>query len=203
MPHHPPSNDAAAAQTAVPKPWQTLHDQLLAQTRVFSVRAVHKRRSDGKEATFAAIDCPDWVNVVALTPQSQLVLIAQFRHGTDAVTLEIPGGMVDPGETPQMAAVRELREETGYACADCVPLGVVEPNPALQGNRCWTFLATGCTPVETAQFDPTDSTEECVLQLVPAAQAASLVQSGQITHALVVAAFAHAWMAGALPLQPQ
>lgn len=190
----------AEAGAQQPLGWQTQRAEVLARTRVFTARAVHKRRSDGKLATFAVLDCPDWVNVVALTTSGELILIRQFRQGTDSVTLEIPGGMVDPGETPQQAAVRELLEETGYACSHCEPIGVVEPNPALQSNRCFTFLATGCVWTGDPSFDPTDGTEECILALVPATEAGSLVQSGQITHALVVAAFAHAWLARALPM---
>lgn len=195
--------EQAAQQTEPgqqPLVWQIERSEVLARTRVFTARSVHKLRADGKQATFAVLDCPDWVNVVALTPANELILIRQFRQGTDSVTLEIPGGMVDPGESAQQAAVRELLEETGYACASCLPIGVVEPNPALQSNRCYTFLATGCVWTGHAGFDPTDSTEECVLVLAPAAEAGALVQSGQITHSLVVAAFAHAWLAGALPL---
>lgn len=192
-----------STSSALPQRWLDQTETLLATTRVFSVREVVRRaETSGREAKFAVLDCPDWVNVVALTVANDLILIEQFRHGTGSFTLEIAGGMVDPGETPAQAAARELLEETGYLCGELRQLGVVEPNPAIQGNRCWTFLATGCVAQHAPTFDPHDTTEECVVQLVPAATAGALVRSGRIGHALVVAAFAHAFLAGVLPVVP-
>lgn len=180
------------------KPWPEKSRERIASTRVFDVHLARRGSPrTGVDHDFAVIECPDWVNVVALTDDGQLVLVEQYRHGTGSVTLEVPGGMVDPGEAPEQAARRELREETGYDAQELTWIGVVEPNPALQTNRCHSFLATGCRAVEAPQFD---STEDCHLRLEPAATARELVMSGQITHALVVAALAHAWMRGALQL---
>lgn len=184
----------------MPQPWPELNRRTLATTRVFDV-AVADRVSPrtGKTHEFALIHCPDWVNVVALTDDGQLVLIEQWRHGTQTVTIEVPGGMVDPGETPADAARRELLEETGFACRELHWIGTVEPNPALQGNRCHSFVATGCSRAQDTHFD---TTEDCALRLEPASRAAALVMDGTITHALTVAAFGHAWMRGHLALQP-
>jgi len=178
--------------------WTEVSAETLIENRLFSLRA-HRRRSprDGVEHTFWALDSVDWVNVVALTDDGMIVLIEQFRHGTSEVTLEIPGGMVDPGETPEQAALRELREETGYAPAHVRKLGRVDPNPAIQSNRCHTFLATGCRRVSTPAFD---HTEDCTLRLEPAKRASDLVRTGEIAHALVLSALAYAWLDGALPL---
>lgn len=179
------------------KPWPERSRQRIASTRVFDVHLARRASPrTGLDHDFALIDCPDWVNVVALTHDGQLVMVEQYRHGTATVTLEVPGGMIDPGETPAEAARRELREETGYDCEALQWLGVVEPNPALQTNRCHSFLATGCRLVQPPQFD---STEDCALRLEPAARARELVQSGAISHALVVVALSHAWLRGALP----
>ncbi len=183
--------------TTATLPWGETHSTQLAQTRVFSVHAVERTSPrTGKTHTFGIVQCPDWVNVVAVTTDGKAVLVEQYRHGTQTVTLEVPGGMVDPGETPMDAARRELLEETGYGCAELRQLGCVEPNPAIQTNRCYTFLATGCAPMRPTHFD---ATEDCALRLEPVAALAGLVQSGAITHALVVAALAHAWLAGAVP----
>jgi ADP-ribose pyrophosphatase len=179
------------------RPWPQASESLLLHTRVFDVRAM--RRQSPRDATlhdFYVIDAPDWVNVVAVTDDGQLVLVEQWRHGTGAVTLEIPGGMVDPGETAQEAAIRELREETGYEAASIELLGVVEPNPAIQSNRCSTYFASGCRKVVDTHFD---ATEECVLRLEPVARAAELVTSGEINHSLVVAGLGYAWLKGKLP----
>ena len=172
--------------------------ETLLKTRVFTVRSLRRQSPrDGENHDFWVIDPPDWVNIVALTPDHQLVLVEQWRHGTESVTVEIPGGMIDPGETPLHAAQRELLEETGYAADDWLWLGAVLPNPAIQSNRCTTFLARGCRRVAETHFD---TTEECVLRLEPAANAADLVRTGVIDHALVVAALHFALLRGDLPL---
>jgi 8-oxo-dGTP pyrophosphatase MutT (NUDIX family) len=127
--------------------------------------------------------CPDWCNVVAETAEGELVLVWQYRYGTDAVSLEIPGGVIDPGEDPVTAAIRELREETGYEAESIELMSVVEPNPALQNNRCFTFLARGARLVGPTAFDDLEDLE---VALVPRGDVPSLLDSGQITHALVV-----------------
>ena len=129
--------------------------------------------------------CPDWCNVVAETPSGELVLVWQYRYGTDAVSLEVPGGVIDPGEAPEAAARRELREETGYEAESFELLSVVEPNPALQGNRCYTFLARGARLTGSTAFDDLEDRETILL---PIADIARRIDDGTITHALVVVA---------------
>ena len=181
----------------MPKSWPETSRQRVASTRVFDVHLARRTSPrTGVDHDFALIECPDWVNVVALTDNGELIFVEQYRHGTGAVTLEVPGGMVDPGESPEQAARRELKEETGFDCQTLMWIGVVEPNPALQGNRCHSFLATGCRQVEAPSFD---STEDCQLRLEPATEARQLVLTGQISHALVVVALSHAWLRGLLP----
>ncbi|MSQ83803.1 MAG: NUDIX hydrolase [Myxococcales bacterium] len=180
------------------QPWPEISRQQLAQTRVFAVAsATRQSPRTGKTHQFGLLECLDWVNVVALTADGLVVLVEQYRHGTQTVTLEVPGGMIDAGETPAEAASRELLEETGYRCAQVRQIGCVHPNPALQGNRCYTFVALGCTQERVPHFD---ATEDCLLRLEPVANLPGLVQSGAIGHALVVAALAHAWLSADLPL---
>lgn len=129
--------------------------------------------------------CEDWCNVIAETAEGELVFVWQYRFGTDALSLEIPGGVIDPGEAPEAAAKRELREETGYEAASFELLSVVEPNPALQGNRCFTYVARGAKLVGPTAFDDLEDLE---VALLPRERLAELLDSGQITHALVVVA---------------
>ncbi|MFM2151855.1 MAG: hypothetical protein RL199_290 [Pseudomonadota bacterium] len=170
-------------------PYETLVSTRVADCRVFTVDRVRRRsRQSGRERDYFRIGAGDWVNVVALTPENDVLLVRQERHGVEAFTMELPGGMVDPGETPAAAALRELAEETGYAAAEVELLGWVHPNPALQGNRCWSFLARGAVRHETTHSPLGHDDEEIELVRVPFADLRRLTREGVITHALVVSA---------------
>jgi 8-oxo-dGTP pyrophosphatase MutT (NUDIX family) len=167
--------------------WKENARRTVHETRVFKVteRDMTEDDGEGRQGTFVAIEPPDWVNVVALTDARELVLIEQFRQGTGNVTLEIPGGMIDPDESPLMAARRELREETGFEADEWSELGMVHPNPAIQTNRTFTYLARAAVARASTAFD---THERCRLVTVPWAQALDLVSDGRITHSLVVCA---------------
>jgi 8-oxo-dGTP pyrophosphatase MutT (NUDIX family) len=140
----------------------------------------------GEEHEFFVIEAPDWVNIVAVTDTGEVLLIRQYRHGIDSETIEIPGGCVDPGETPLEAAKRELLEETGYVSDVWSCIGEVIPNPAIQNNTCYTFLARGLRKERDPDFD---TTEYIVTFTAPVADIPKLVREKRITHSLVVSAF--------------
>jgi 8-oxo-dGTP pyrophosphatase MutT (NUDIX family) len=170
------------------KPWSRLDSETVYTCRIFSLRKDRNRSPrDGREHDFFVLDSGDWVNIIPVTPDDEVVLIHQYRHGIDDITLEIPGGMVDPHDpSPLHAARREMQEETGYDTDDVIPLGAIHPNPAIQGNRCHTFLARNVSKQFETNFDTTEETE---VVLVPYRQIPDLVRQGRITHALVVTAF--------------
>ena len=126
---------------------------------------------------------PDWVNVIALTTARELVLVRQFRYGTDEFSLEIPGGMIDPGEDPVAAGLRELREETGFTGGQARLLGGVHPNPAMQNNRCHFVFVEGV--VRSAPLD-WDENEEMEITTLPVDEVYALAYAGGISHALVL-----------------
>jgi len=169
-----------------PRPWTVVETESLQDCAVFRVSRTRARSPrTGEVHSFYQILADDWVNVVPVTPGGHVVMVRQYRHGCQDLTLEIPGGMVDRGETPAAAATRELLEETGFRAERLEAVGWVNPNPALFGNRCHTFLATGCRPV--AEIENLD-TEETAVELVPEEEIDRRVACGDIDHALVVAA---------------
>ncbi len=170
------------------KSWQRLDSETVYSCRIFSLQKNRSRSPrTNKEHDFFVLDSGDWVNIIPVTADDRVVLIRQYRHGTEDFTLEIPGGMVDQEDpSPLYAARREMQEESGYDSEDIIPLGAIHPNPAIQGNRCHSFLARN---VEK-RFEPNfDTTEETEVTLAPLADIPDLIRQGQITHALVVVAF--------------
>jgi 8-oxo-dGTP pyrophosphatase MutT (NUDIX family) len=141
----------------------------------------------GEEFDRLVLETPDWVNVVALTPERRLVCVHQFRFGSGAITLEIPGGMIDRGEEHRAAAERELREETGYTSARWRYLGAVEPNPAFHDNLCHHWLAEDCVLSHAQEPDPG---EDIVIESVPLETIRERIARGDIRHSLVISALA-------------
>ena len=170
-----------------PKPWQVVSSTKDRDYRIFNLRtdlAISPRT--GKEHHFFIIESTPWVNVIPLTPQNEVVLVKQYRHGTQNVTLEIPGGLVEASDSPEGAAKRELMEETGYGASEIILLGTVHPSPAIQNNVCYTYLAKN---VILSGKQDQDDKEDIQVVLRPLAEIPDMIQKGEITHSLVLAAF--------------
>lgn len=167
-----------------PARWQRTTDRPLLQTRIFSVRASgfrHPARAEEKE--FFVIDAPDWAVVAPMTAAGELVLVRQFRFGAEALSWELPGGVVEPGEDPSTTAARELSEETGYRGDPPIVLGAVHPNPAIQSNRAHFILITNVVRGGDTAWDVD---EEIQSRLVPLPEVLRWARAGKITHALML-----------------
>lgn len=177
----------AIAGSVKPRKWKTLHSETVYRTPIFDLerrRASHPRRG---ERDFYVLSATDWINIIPLTRDRRVVMVRQYRHGIADLTLEVPGGMVDlTDESPMHAARREMIEETGYDSGTILALGKVHPNPAIESNVCHSFFARDVTlgkkPAELGA-------EETGVELVPLADIKGMIKSGEIMHALTIAAF--------------
>jgi ADP-ribose pyrophosphatase len=167
--------------------WKTVATTEVLKAYIFKYFKI-KRESptNGKVGEFDVIQCLNWVNVIAITPDDKIVLIKQYRQGTDQVTIEIPGGAVHHGEDPKLAAIRELREESGYTSENWIHIGKVDANPAFMTNCCDTYLAIDAIKTHELELDPF---EEIEVELHPTSEIPNMVTSKAISHSIVVCAF--------------
>ncbi|HEV2149825.1 MAG TPA: NUDIX hydrolase [Longimicrobiaceae bacterium] len=178
-----------------PAPWELLSSEHLADYEMFGVRRDRARSPrNGTEQDFSIVESPEGVTLVATTAAGELVLVEQYRHPLRSVTLETPSGVVDEGESPVEAGLRELREETGYEGGDATHVGTLVLNPSWQTTRVHVVVVRGAR--RRGAMDP-DESEDLRVRLVPADSAAGRVTAGEITSCVAVAALALAGWAGA------
>jgi 8-oxo-dGTP pyrophosphatase MutT (NUDIX family) len=175
--------------------WTLLGSRQIAEYKILRLREDRYRvEPTREEADFVVCDSNDWALVIPLTRDGQVVFVHQYRHGVQEVVLEIPGGLLDDGESAEAAAARELREETGFAAARVRYLGRLLPNPALNTAACHICVAEDCVPVGDQLPDPLERID---VILRPVGEVPAMIRSGELCHAQVVAAFA---LLGTLPL---
>lgn len=173
------------------RPWRIVRSEPGPELTLFRARfdtALHPRT--GREKRRLVLETEDWCNIVAITPDERVVLVRQYRSGIHEVTLEIPGGSVDPGESHEAAAKRELREETGYTASDWRYLGRSAPNPAVQDNHLHTWLATGAEATHSLDLGDGEEIEVVTLSLDELRRA---IADGEIQHSLGLVGLARAF----------
>lgn len=183
-----PDNPKCESPHVSPAPWPHHGSTRGPDLRLFQVR--HDRLTNprtGVELERLVLETPDWVNVVALSAEDRVVLVRQYRFGIGRVTTEIPGGVIDRGESHRAAAERELREETGYTSDRWIYLGSVEANPAFQTNLCHHWLAREAR--RTHEPEP-DSGEDITVHEASFDDVRAAIDCGEIAHALVISALA-------------
>lgn len=170
--------------------WKTLQSEQIFKSGIVSIDKDRCELPDGRIMPhYYTLRFPHWVNIVPVTAHGEVILVQQYRHATGKIHLEAPGGAIDRGENPQLGAIRELREETGYISNQWILLAENHPNPALQDNLIYTYLALGCEDTGEQELDPYED-----IQVVkkPLSQIEELVRQGYIDHTIVVASVFHA-----------
>ncbi len=168
-------------------PWKVLSSKELFRAGFFVLRTDRCELPDARVMpNYYVFDFKDWVNVIALTKQNEVILVEQYRHAVEEVALEIPGGSSDPMDLKdyQKAAERELLEETGYRPKKCIYLGKHRPNPAMQNNWMHSFLALDCEKVADQNLD---AFEDILVLKVPVREVYDMVFQAKINHSIVVA----------------
>ena len=166
--------------------WTIEEEELLLRTPVYDVLRQHEAAANGIEGDYIAIDAPDWVMVIP-EYKGSFVMVRQWRHGTQTLTTEFPGGVADAGEDPAAAAERELLEETGFKAGKMTHLGSVSPNAALFRNRFHIYLAEDLTPTGEQALD---DDELLTYRLTPVYEVLAAFGSGEYIHALMGTALA-------------
>jgi 8-oxo-dGTP pyrophosphatase MutT (NUDIX family) len=167
-------------------PWNITASRHVLKDRWISVRADDCRTSEGKEiAPFYVLEYPDWVQVVAIDTEDNVILVEQYRHGLGIISLELPAGAIESTDaSPLIAGARELQEETGYGGPSWQCAGRLSPNPASHNNLCHVVVALNVS-FQRAVID--DPTERVRVVRVPIRAAIDLAMSGGIVQAMHVA----------------
>lgn len=168
-----------------PQPWQVDTSEYIHKLPWFTVRKDAIRMVNGGEIpNYFVFEYPDWINVVAVTTNGDIVLIRQYRHGIAGVHYELCAGVIDAGEDPLVAAQRELLEETGFSGGTWQPLITLSANPGTHNNLTYAFLATG---VERTQDQHLEKTEEITVHIVSPERAREIINNSEMIQALHVA----------------
>ncbi len=168
--------------------WETLETKKVDNFKIFDLMWITRQNKNlNKKSNFVVLDSPQWVNIIPITKDNNVILIEQYRQGIDDLTIEIPGGLIEQGESPQQAGMRECKEETGYTSdLEAILLGIHSPNPAFLNNKCYSYVWFNC---EKTDIQNLDSNEDIRVFEIPINEVNDWILSGKINHSLVLSAF--------------
>ncbi len=160
--------------------WKLLESKYVYRDRWLRARADKCELPDGRiMEPYYVIEVPDWTNMVIITKEKRIVLVRQYRHALGTTTLELPGGILEQGESPKESAIREMHEETGYVSDEVEFLMKISPNPALNNNTAYFFLAINAEKLTDTKFDPF---EDIVIETFSKDELKQLLEEGKLQH---------------------
>jgi 8-oxo-dGTP pyrophosphatase MutT (NUDIX family) len=170
--------------------WKEGESKELFRSKVFSVRETESRSPRGESRLFTIMDSPDWVIVVPLLETERglnFIMVRQWRHGSQGLSLEFPGGVIERGESAEEGAKREFEEETAYRASKLCKLGDMSPNPAIMSNRVHFYLAEDLTALRSQSLDEDEFVD---VEHVPVGDVIGGMGKPPFVHALTAAALA-------------
>ena len=160
--------------------WKKITSKKVFEDRWFKARADACQFPDGRIIDpYYVVELPNWANAVVVTSNNEIVLVKQYRYPVDAVTLELPGGVINDDEDPMLAALRETQEETGYTSNQIQLICKTAPNPAINDNTAYFYLIENAVP--TAHTNP-DFFEDIEVVLYSKSDFIQLLQQNKIMH---------------------
>lgn len=180
--------------TRVLTPWRTLHSEAAFAGRFLEVHREHVTTGSGFVIPdYHVIRSPSWAAALCVTENQELVMVRQYRHGHEGFSLELPAGVIEPGEDPGLAAARELLEETGYQAETLVPFWQIRPEPARHRQTAYFSFGRRAKLVRPQALD---ASEDIRVELHPVAELDRIIE--EMAHGLHVAALLWAERRGLL-----